>query len=106
MRISMTFDDGKAITATLEHRATARDFASLLPLTLVLNDYHKTEKISDLSKRLTTADAPAAITPGHGRHHLLRALGQSGDFLPRLRQFTGLGQARHGGHGDRRIAWA
>ena len=50
--------EGTRMTATLEDNATARDFASLLPLTLTLEDYSATEKISDLPKRLSTKDAP------------------------------------------------
>lgn len=37
---------------------TSRDFASLLPLTLTLTDFHGTEKVSDLPRRLSTAEAP------------------------------------------------
>lgn len=37
---------------------TSRDFASLLPLTLTLTDFHATEKVSDLPRRLSTVDAP------------------------------------------------
>ena len=46
--------DGTRITATLDDNATSKDFASLLPLTLSLDDYNGTEKISDLPKKLTT----------------------------------------------------
>ena len=45
---------------------TSRDFISLLPLTLTLEDYNRTEKISNLSKKLTTKDAPAGIDPSIG----------------------------------------
>jgi len=39
---------------TLEDNATTRDFVALLPLTLTLRDYNRTEKISDLPKKLST----------------------------------------------------
>jgi len=55
--------DGTAITATLDDNATARDFASLLPMTLSLDDYNATEKISDLPRRLFTEGAPAGSDP-------------------------------------------
>ena len=55
--------DGTAITATLDDNATARDFASLLPMTLSLQDYNATEKISDLPRRLFTEGAPAGSDP-------------------------------------------
>jgi hypothetical protein len=65
MKIRLTVD-GKAIEATLLDNATARDFASLLPLTLTLEDYNSTEKISDLPRKLSTAGAPAGVDPAPG----------------------------------------
>src|SRR3954452_16429950 len=58
--------EGAAITATLLDTATARDFASLLPLALTLNDYAATEKISDLPRRLSTEGAPLGSDPSVG----------------------------------------
>jgi hypothetical protein len=58
--------DGKAIEATLLDNATARDFLSLLPLTLTLEDYVSTEKISYLPRKLSTAGAPAGVDPAPG----------------------------------------
>lgn len=52
--------------AALENSATARDFATLLPLTLTLKDYASTEKISDLPRRLSEEGAPAGIDPSIG----------------------------------------
>ena len=40
--------ESKTLTATLDDNATTRDFVALLPLTLKLQDYNRTEKISDL----------------------------------------------------------
>jgi hypothetical protein len=54
------------MTATLDDNATSRDFISLLPLTLTLEDYNGTEKISNLSRKLSTKDAPAGIDPSVG----------------------------------------
>jgi hypothetical protein len=51
--------EGAVLTATLDDNATSRDFISLLPLTLTLEDYASTEKISMLPKRLSTEGAPA-----------------------------------------------
>lgn len=65
MRISIEIE-GTTITATLEDSEAARDFASLLPLMLTLEDYASTEKISDLPKRLSTTGAPDGITPKVG----------------------------------------
>lgn len=52
--------------ATLDGNATARDFVSLLPLKLTLQDYAAAEKISDLPRRLTTAGAPSGSKPSSG----------------------------------------
>ncbi|WP_288823790.1 cyclophilin-like fold protein [uncultured Paraburkholderia sp.] len=65
LQISMDIE-GTTITATLENSEAARDFASLLPLSLTLEDYASTEKISDLPRRLSTAGAPSGITPRVG----------------------------------------
>jgi hypothetical protein len=56
----------KVVTVTLTDSETTRDFASLLPLTLTLEDYNQTEKISDLPKRLSTKGAPAGSDPAVG----------------------------------------
>ena len=58
--------EGTALTATLEDNETARDFASLLPLALTLEDYAATEKISDLPQRLSTTGAPAGTAASVG----------------------------------------
>lgn len=63
MKIQMELE-GKSITATLDDNATARDFVSLLPLTLTLRDYEATEEISDLP--LSTEGAPAGSDPSVG----------------------------------------
>jgi hypothetical protein len=54
------------ITATLDDNASSRDFASLLPLALTLDDYNGTEKISDLPKKLSTRGAPEGVDPAAG----------------------------------------
>jgi hypothetical protein len=65
MKIRIVIGD-TTLNATLENNATARDFAALLPLTLQLNDYSQTEKVSDLPRRLSTAEAPAGGDPAIG----------------------------------------
>jgi len=65
MRIRIVVE-GKEITATLNDSETSRDFASLLPLTLTLNDYAATEKISELPRRLSTQGAQAGYRPAVG----------------------------------------
>ncbi len=58
--------NGAEITATLADNATSRDFASLLPLELTLEDHGATEKISYLPRRLSTEGAPAGSDPSAG----------------------------------------
>ena len=65
MKINLKLQD-KTLTATLYDTPTARDFASMLPLTLTLEDYSKTEKISDLPKKLTQAGAASGAEPSGG----------------------------------------
>jgi hypothetical protein len=65
MKINIKVKD-KVITATLIDSKTTQDFISLLPLTLTLEDYAKTEKISYLSRKLSTEDAPPGSDPAVG----------------------------------------
>src|SRR5688572_5668789 len=65
MKIRLTID-GKSINATLNDNATARDFASLLPLTLALEDHAATEKIARPPRKLSTVGAPAGADPSVG----------------------------------------
>lgn len=58
--------EGRSLTATLEDSEAARDFLSLLPLTLTLTDYHSTEKVADLPRKLSTKGAPAGADPDVG----------------------------------------
>jgi hypothetical protein len=62
MKIKITIGE-KVVTAILYNNPASLDFASLLPLELNLEDYNKTEKISDLPKKLSTKEAPAGYKP-------------------------------------------
>lgn len=55
-----------SLTATLYDNPTTRDFISLLPLDLTLEDYAGTEKISYLPEKLSTEDAPSGFDPSVG----------------------------------------
>lgn len=57
---------GKTLSATMRDHATARDFISLLPLGLTLEDYARTEKTSGLPRKLTRDGAPAGSDPAVG----------------------------------------
>jgi len=57
---------GQVATATLYDNATARDFASLLPLSLSMSDYDTIERVSDLPRKLSTQGAPEGMAPVAG----------------------------------------
>jgi hypothetical protein len=57
MRIRLTAGE-TVLSATLDDNATARDFASLLPLTLQMNDLLKREKAGRLPRSLTAGGKP------------------------------------------------
>lgn len=65
MKIRLRGKD-KTITATMIDSKTTRDFISLLPLTLTLEDYAGTEKIANLPKRLSSEGAPPGSDPSKG----------------------------------------
>jgi len=65
MRIRITLNNN-VISADLVSNTAAKEFAAMLPLTLELTDYNNTEKVAQLSKKLTTTDAPAGFTPVAG----------------------------------------
>ncbi|CAN5255110.1 hypothetical protein BH10PSE4_BH10PSE4_35130 [soil metagenome] len=65
MRIRITAKD-QSFTAVLDNSETARDFVSLLPIEVTLDDYNQTEKVADLPRRLSTAGAPDGADPVAG----------------------------------------
>ncbi|MFE5893329.1 cyclophilin-like fold protein [Streptomyces sp. NPDC056462] len=65
MRIQLTLD-GHPVRATLNDSPAARDFTALLPLSLDLEDFHRTERVAELPRELDTSGAPAAPTPRAG----------------------------------------
>ena len=65
MKIRMNVD-GEIVIATLDDTAAARDFAALLPLSLMLKDYADIERIADLPRKLSTTDAAAGMKPETG----------------------------------------
>lgn len=58
MKIRLKVND-KIITATMIDSKTARDFISLLPLTLTMNDLFHREKFGHLPKAISTAGVRA-----------------------------------------------
>jgi hypothetical protein len=65
VKINIRLED-RIIPATLNDSKAAQDFASLLPLSLTLEDYASTEKVSDLPRRLSTDGAPPGFDPSVG----------------------------------------
>ncbi|GGQ66758.1 cyclophilin-like fold protein [Streptomyces asoensis] len=65
MDIRVTLD-GRPVDAALNDSPAARDFAELLPLALDLEDFHQTERITDLPRKLTTSGAPEPRAPKAG----------------------------------------
>jgi hypothetical protein len=65
VKIRVTIN-GTAFTGALSDNPTAKDFLSLLPLTVTLKDYAATEKITYLPRKLATANSPAGSKPTVG----------------------------------------
>jgi len=65
MKIRLTVG-GQVATATLYDNATARDFASLLPLSLTMTDYDTIERVASLPRKLSTQGAPDGMAPVAG----------------------------------------
>lgn len=57
---------GQIATATLYDNATARDFATLLPLSLTLEDYATIERVANLTRKLSIQGAPDGMAPEAG----------------------------------------
>ncbi len=53
MKVKFAFNE-RDFTATLYDNPSARDFASMLPLDLKIDDYSNNEKVSYLPRKLTT----------------------------------------------------
>jgi hypothetical protein len=65
VRIKLTFNNEEVIVKMFDN-PTSRDFLTLLPLTITLEDYAGTEKINYLSKKLSTEEAPSGSDPSVG----------------------------------------
>lgn len=66
-QMKITFTTGDTVLhATLDDTSAGRDFASILPLELTLDDYHGIEKVADLGRTLDASESPAAYAPKAG----------------------------------------
>ncbi|MET8406222.1 cyclophilin-like fold protein [Streptomyces sp900116325] len=71
MRIRLTAGE-TVLNATLGDNTTARDFASLLPLTLQMNDLLRREKFGHLPRSLTAGGAARSSSPNASTSRLCR----------------------------------
>ena len=88
-QLRLTFDGGEAIIS-LEDNGTTRDFLTMLPATLTFADYAGSEKISYLTRALSTADAPATYDPQVGDVTLYAPWGNLAIFYGDARSSSGL----------------
>ncbi|WP_197017723.1 cyclophilin-like fold protein [Tenacibaculum sp. 47A_GOM-205m] len=65
MKLKITIGENTA-TAIMYDNPTSRDFTTMLPLTVEMDDYANTEKIFYPSKKLSTEDAPKGFKPSEG----------------------------------------
>jgi hypothetical protein len=89
MNIRLVIGD-RSVPIALEDNHTARDFITLLPLTLILEDYAATEKIATLPRKLTTAGAPEGSTPEVGDFSYYAPWGNLAIFHKPFRYSAGL----------------
>ena len=89
MKIRMDVD-GVPLNASLDDNEAARDFVSLLPLELTLEDYASTEKIADLPRKLSTTGAPAGTAAAAGDFSYYAPWGNLALFYEPFRYSDGL----------------
>jgi hypothetical protein len=65
MRIKLTIN-GTELTGTLGQGPAARDFATLLPMTLELTDFNDRVRVADLLRPLNRNGEPAGTSAGPG----------------------------------------
>lgn len=80
----------ETLSATLDDTAAGRDFAALLPLEITLADYHVTEKVADLPRRLDTTGAPDSYAPKAGDITYYAPWGNLAIFYKPFRNSSGL----------------
>lgn len=83
VRIRLAVGANQAI-AVLDDSKTARDFLSMLPLTLRMSDYNQIEKVAELPRKLTLEGAPAGHDPCLGE---IASYTPWGNFIVYFRDF-------------------
>ena len=82
--------EGTKLSATLDDGEASRDFASLLPLALTLEDYASTEKIAYLPRKLSTNGAPPGTDAAVGDVSYYAPWGNMALFYRPARYASGL----------------
>ena len=82
--------DGARVIGELDDGLAARDFASLLPLTVTLEDYGTIEKIADLPRRLDIRGMPAGTAAAQGDITYYAPWGNLAIFQKEFRYSEGL----------------
>jgi len=88
MQIRLLLND-KSISATLYDNPQTRDFISLLPLSLTMENYAN-ERIAYLPRKLSDKNAPAGSTPKTGDLSYYAPWGNIAVFLEDFRYSRGL----------------
>jgi len=94
MKLKITIGNN-VLTATFADNATAKDFITLLPLTVELDDYASTEKIFYLSRKLSTIGTPSGIDPSVGDITYYAPWGNIAIFYKDFRFSNGLVKIAH-----------
>lgn len=89
MKIRLVLE-GQTLSATLQDSPAARDFYSLLPLKLMLEDYAGTEKIAYPPRKLGIAGEPEGYAPAAGDLAYYAPWGNLALFHKRFRYSSGL----------------
>jgi len=89
MKLEITIGN-TILTATLVDNPTARDFITLLPLTVKLDDFNNTEKIFYPDRKLSIQEAPSNINPVSGDITYYSPWGNIAIFYKDFRQSSGL----------------
>lgn len=82
--------NGEVATAILENSVAARDFASMLPMEITLENYADIERIFYLPRKLDTTGEPAGMTPKRGDISYYAPWGNLAIFLDEAAYARGL----------------
>jgi len=90
MKINIHIEDNDIATATLLDNPAARDFATLLPLSIQLENYAQIERIAYLPRKLSNESAPAGFQTQAGDITYYAPWGNLAIFVEGFRYSSGL----------------